>query len=357
MIENVRHIGPALYVQGGISSVLASYKTLFSLPQKNFIASYNGSFVKSLPMLFLVCIKLILCPEKGVAFYQIHTSADGSFFRKFLVSLCLRLRHKKYLAHIHGSRFQEFCSTSPSIVQKALRSYLRHAEMVVCITPDMQEFLDGFVGKGVCRFTVVPNPCDTLADAPVNLNREGPVKVLFAGRYGHRKGVYDLMDAFRRASFNVPVQLHLFGDGEVEKVKSLADTYNAEIVDREMKIFVSDWLSRADYLKTIPQYDLLALPSYAETFGMSLVEAMGQGLPVISTFSGGVPFVVRDGVDGFLIKAGDVSALAEKLSLLVNDRALRVQMGRAGWERAKNCFSGKVVLDKLENLYTGLKAK
>ena len=159
MLENVRHIGPALYVQGGISSVLASYKTLFSLPQKDFIASYNGSFVKSLPMLFLVCLKLLLCPEKGVAFYQIHTSADGSFFRKFLISLCLRLRRKKYLAHIHGSRFQEFCSTSPSIVQKALRSYLRHSVMVVCITPDMQTFLDGFVGKGVCRYIRAPQGC------------------------------------------------------------------------------------------------------------------------------------------------------------------------------------------------------
>ena len=355
MLENVRHIGPALYVQGGISSVLASYKTLFSLPQKNFIASYNGSFVKSLPMLLLVCLKLLLCPEKGVSYYQIHTSADGSFFRKFLISLCLRLRRKKYLAHIHGSRFQEFCSTSPSIVQRALRSYLRHSVMVVCITPDMQIFLDGFVGKDVCRYTVIPNPCDTLAEAPVDLNRTGPVKILFAGRYGHRKGVYDLMAAFVRASFSVPVELHLFGDGEVEKVKSQANTYNAEIAGRGMKIFVSDWLSRADYLKTIPQYDLLALPSYAETFGMSLVEAMGQGLPVVSTFSGGVPYVVRDGVDGFLIEAGDVQALAEKLAVLVNDSALRVQMGKAAWNDAFERFSGRIVLQELESMYLQLK--
>ena len=64
MIENVRHIGPALYVQGGISSVLVSYKKLFGIPESNFIASYNGSFVKSLPVLFFVCLKLLLCPEK-----------------------------------------------------------------------------------------------------------------------------------------------------------------------------------------------------------------------------------------------------------------------------------------------------
>ena len=47
MIERVCHIGPALDVQGGISSVLVSYKKLFGLPRKNFIASYNGSFVSA----------------------------------------------------------------------------------------------------------------------------------------------------------------------------------------------------------------------------------------------------------------------------------------------------------------------
>lgn len=356
MIERVCHIGPALDVQGGISSVLVSYTKLFGLPREKFIASYNGSFVKSLPMFALLCLKLLFCPPKA-PFVQIHTSFNGSFFRKYLISLCLRLRGMRYIAHIHGSQFKKMCSTAPSIVKGFIRSYFRHSAMVICITPDMQEFLDGFVGKGICRYRVVPNPCDTLADAPADLNRpEGsPVRILFAGRYGHRKGVYDLLAAFKNAKFDVPAELCLFGDGEVEKVKQIAERDNEEFADCGKKVSVSDWLSRADYLKTIPQYDLLALPSYAETFGMSLVEAMGQGLPVVSTFSGGVPYVVRDGVDGFLIEAGDVQALAEKLAVLVNDSALRVQMGKAAWNDAFERFSGRIVLQELESMYLQLK--
>ena len=138
MIERVCHIGPALDVQGGISSVLVSYTKLFGLPRKNFIASYNGSFVKSLPMFTLLCLKLLLCPPKA-PLVQIHTSFNGSFFRKYLISLCLRLRGKRYIAHIHGSQFKRMCSTSPSIVKCLIRSYFRHSAMVICITPDMQE--------------------------------------------------------------------------------------------------------------------------------------------------------------------------------------------------------------------------
>lgn len=349
MFEKVCHIGPALDVQGGISSVLVSYKKLFKLPDENFMPSYNGSFVKSLPLFFCLCLKLLFCPP-DVPYFQIHTSFNGSFFRKFLISLCLRLRRKKYVVHVHGSRFIRMCETSPKLVQRFIRCYFRHSVMVVCITPDMQEFLDDFVGKGKCRYVVIPNPCSTIADVPVDLTlHEKPVKIVFSGRYGQRKGVYDLVKAFSNANFKNPVELYLFGDGEVEKLKSVvADSPKAEM------IHVSDWLKHEKYLKTLVQFDLLALPSYAETFGMSLVEAMGLGIPVVAARSGGVPYVVRDGVDGFLMDAGDIQMLSKNLETLVDDTSLRVRMGHDAWMDAVKNYKSDVVLDKLENAYKGM---
>lgn len=352
MIEQIRHIGPALYVQGGISSVLVSYRNLFNLPEKFFISSYNGSFVKSLPILFLLCLRLLLCPEKGIKFYQIHTSFNGSFIRKYLISLCLRIRGKKYMAHIHGSRFKEFCSKASWPLKSFIRSYFRHSALVICITPDMQEFLDEFVGKGVCRFVIIPNPCQTIAEKPVDLaSHAKPVKIVFSGRYGHRKGVYDLIEAFSRAQFKTPVELYLYGDGEVDKVR---ETVAAS--PKASSIHVSGWLVHGEYLKRLEEYDLLVLPSYAETFGMSLVEAMGLGIPVISTFSGGVPYVVADGKDGFLVEAGDIDALARRMETLVNDLPLRAKMGLASWNSCVEKFAGNVILNLLENGYSSLRS-
>lgn len=349
MLEKVCHIGPALNVQGGISSVLVSYKDLFNLPAENFFSSYNGSFVKSLPQFIWLCLKLLLNPP-AAPFFQIHTSFNGSFFRKYLISLCLRARRKKYVAHIHGSQFKRMCLTSPKVIQHFIRSYFKHSTMVICITPDMQLFLEEFVGKDLCHYVVIPNPCPTIAVEPVDLKTHTlPVKIVFSGRYGHRKGVYDLIDAFSRANFKTTVELYLYGDGEVEQVKSAVASS-----PRAKSIHVSDWLKHDEYLKLLQNFDLLVLPSYAETFGMSLVEAMGIGLPVVSARSGGVPYVVRDNVDGFLIDAGDVDALARKMECLVDDASLRVQMGLDAWKDSIANFRGDVVLDKLENAYKGI---
>lgn len=347
MIDKVCHIGPALYVQGGISSVLVSYKKLFGLSDKNFIASYNGSFVKSLPMFLCVCLRLLLCPPRGFDFFQIHTSFNGSFFRKFLISLCLRVRGKKYTTHIHGSRFKEFCSSAPAVVKHCIRSYFLHSRMVICITPDMREFMDAFVGVGKCRFSVIPNPCQTIAEKPVDLASHGnPVKIVFSGRYGHRKGVYDLIKAFAQAEFKTPAELYLFGDGEVDKVRSEVASSGKNCL-----IHAAGWLSHGEYLNCLEGFDLLVLPSYAETFGMSLVEAMGLGIPVVSTFSGGVPYVVEDGKDGFLVNAGDISALSKRMEQLVDDQKLRVEMGLNAWNSCCRKFAGKVVLGLLEDCY------
>lgn len=349
MIEKICHIGPALYVQGRISSVLVSYKKLFKLPEGNFIASYNGSFVKSLPVLFLLCLRLLICPPSQFDFFQIHTSSYGSFFRKYLISRCLRLRGRKYVCHIHGSLFDKFCNGAPSIVKLMLKDYFVHSEKIFILSSEMKDIVRS-VSPSSENFVVIPNPGESIAGAPEDLSlHENPVKVIFSGRFGNRKGVYDLIEAFDKSSFSVPVELFLFGDGEVDKVR--------ECVEKSSKsslISVSPWMKHGDYIRQLPKYDLLVLPSYAERFSMSLVEALGFGLPVISTFVGGTAEVVEDGVCGILCEPGDILALTKALETIVNDKALRLKMGKAGWERASTHFTGDVVKGCLERGYQDL---
>lgn len=348
MIDKVVHIGPALNVQGGISSVLVSYKKLFNLSDECFLASYNGSFVKSLPRLLFICLKLLFGSHKRFDFYQIHTSSYGSFFRKYLISLCLRCRRQKYTAHVHGSQFKRFCNQSPKLIRCLIRNYFNSASAIICITPDMEEFLCLFLKTDKQRFFIVPNPCETISSMPADLeNHELPVKIVFSGRYGKRKGVYDLIKAFDQAHFNVPIELYLYGDGEVEKVKEMvAESHKAQ------HIHVSNWLPHEQYLEKLATFDFLVLPSYAETFGMSLVEAMGYGLPVISTFADGIPFVVENKKNGFLNKPGDIDALIRTIEILAHDKSLRVQMGKNAWEDSLNKFKGSIILSLLNDIYT-----
>jgi glycosyltransferase involved in cell wall biosynthesis len=352
MIEKICHIGPALDVQGGISSVLASYKKLFNLPNENFLASYTGSFVRSLPVLLRVCFKLLFKPNRNFAIYQIHTSSYGSFFRKYLISRCLRIRGLPYIPHVHGSMFDKFCLKSPFFVKWAIKDYFRHAKRIIVLSSEMEEFLKSF-DSSFSQFVTVPNPGENIAEHPVNLSlHKEPVRIVFSGRFGKRKGVYDLLKAFDEAVFLPPTELYLYGDGEVEKVLSLV-----ERAKKRNKIHVSSWLKHDEYLEQLQTFDFLVLPSYAERFSMSLVEALGMGLPVVSTFVGGTAEVVENGVCGVLCQPGDINCLTVALETLANNRELRSQMGLAGWNRARTNFSAEVVLDKLERCYCKLFAE
>jgi glycosyltransferase involved in cell wall biosynthesis len=76
--------------------------------------------------------------------------------------------------------------------------------------------------------------------------------------------------------------------------------------------------------------DVFALPSRSDSFGLVLPEAWANGAPCVGYRAGGLPWVIRDGVDGLLVRCGDIDALAEALGRLAADGSLRRRLGEAG---------------------------
>jgi glycosyltransferase involved in cell wall biosynthesis len=98
--------------------------------------------------------------------------------------------------------------------------------------------------------------------------------------------------------------------------------------------------------------DVLVLPSKTEGWGLSLMEAMACGKPVVASRAGGIPELVRDGTDGILVRSGDVRGLADSIVKLLADPDLRAKMGNEGRKRVQE-FSwdetAKVVLREYES--------
>jgi glycosyltransferase involved in cell wall biosynthesis len=101
-------------------------------------------------------------------------------------------------------------------------------------------------------------------------------------------------------------------------------------------------------------FDAFVLPSTNEGTPVTAIEALAAGRPVVATRVGGVPDVVRDGTDGFLVETGAIDDLAERLERLARDEALRERMGKAGRARVLPRYSVARLCDDIDRLYRAL---
>ncbi len=104
-------------------------------------------------------------------------------------------------------------------------------------------------------------------------------------------------------------------------------------------------------------FDALLLPSRNEGTPVSAIETLASGRPVVATRVGGVPDVVADGVDGFLVAVGDVRAAAERLALLARDRPRSERMGAAGRARVLPRYRVERLVEDVDRLYRSLLAE
>jgi glycosyltransferase involved in cell wall biosynthesis len=101
-------------------------------------------------------------------------------------------------------------------------------------------------------------------------------------------------------------------------------------------------------------FDAFVLPSVNEGTPVSAIEALASGTPVVANRVGGVPDVVRDGVDGFLVEPGDVEEAAIRVETLARDPGLRTTMGGEGRARILERYAVSRLVDDVDRLYRSL---
>jgi glycosyltransferase involved in cell wall biosynthesis len=156
----------------------------------------------------------------------------------------------------------------------------------------------------------------------------GEPYVLLVGAPWYLKGVDIMIDAFRSLAPAFPhVKLKILGYfPDQEELRALiGDSPRIELMKAR---------PNPETLEIISQAMVLVLPSRCEGGPRVLTEAMAAGLPVIGSRVGGIPFIVRDGENGFLVPVGDSRALSARLRELLEDGALRRRMGDRGYELA-----------------------
>jgi rhamnosyl/mannosyltransferase len=199
------------------------------------------------------------------------------------------------------------------------------------------------LGIEISRFE--PSPAVMERAAAIRGHYDGPI-VVFVGRLRYYKGLEFLV----RAMADVAAHAVIIGTGpDGERLRSIAR--EAGTADRVH--FVGD-LPDDEVVHHLHAADVFCMPSHlrAEALGLSMIEAMACGLPVVSAdIASGVRFVNEDGVTGLRVAPASPAALAAALNRLLGDPGLRRRLGEGARSRARALFSADAMCRNLETVY------
>ncbi len=172
--------------------------------------------------------------------------------------------------------------------------------------------------------------------------------VISSGRLHWVKGFdYGLRAAALLLKRGISFQYLILGDGPMrEQLMFLA---------RDMRLGDSvrftGRVPRDEVRSFLKKGDVFLLPSLAEGVSNSALEAMAMGLPIVTTNVGGMPEVVRDGIDGYVVPSRDYKAMADRLERLLDDAQLRRRMGRSARKRVVENFNIDHQIEQFASLY------
>lgn len=216
---------------------------------------------------------------------------------------------------------------------------------VIAVSRSAKTFIEYFTDK---KITIIPNGVDVKRFYPRNKagNNERPV-ISYVGRLVPKKGVHILIRAMKNIVKKYPDALLIIGGKG--KMKTFLSSYAKTIGLKENVRFLG-YIPENKLPEFYSSSDVFVLPSITgESFGVTLLEAMASGTPVVGTNVGGIPEVIHD--SGLVVESGDPKKLAHAVITLLDDENLRKKFGRKARGRVEEKYSWDEIGKKIINVY------
>ena len=339
-------------VQGGIAAVVSGYygSKLEQDYDMIYVESYKdgGKLTKLFKGIcgYFHFAKVLLVDRPDIV--HMHSSFGPSFYRSLPFIYMSSWAKKPMIDHIHGSEFDKLYTNASERKKKLVRKAWGKCNRFIVLSESWKE-----------RFSeVIPNEKMTVIEN-YSIVKDGIDRslchnqVLFLGAINQMKGCYDMVDVTKRVAEVVPdVKMVVAGAGEIEQVTSKA---TAEGVAGHF-VFPG-WVRGEQKEKLLKESDIFFLPSYTEGMPMSVLDAMGYGLPIVSTNVGGIPRIVHEGENGFLREPGDMTGFTETIIQILTDDSMRQNMGEQSLKIVKERYSLEKHIEEIEKVYEGVICK
>ena len=294
-------------------------------------------FLRLLDMIYTV-----IRERKRYSLAQIDVFSGKAFIFAEICVCLLRLLNKPVVLTLHGGRLPEFAQKYP----RRVSHLLQRAQVVVTPSPFLQIGLRQY--RNEIRF--IPNPIDI--SASVFRQRSQPVPNLVWVRAFHE--IYNPSLAIQVLNILITefpeVNLTMIGpkksNGSLDHVQVLAT--NLQVVDR---VKVIPGVANSEIPRLLDQNDIFINTSNYDTAPRSIIEAMANGLCIVSTNVGGLPWMVEDQVEALLVPPNDPEAMANAIRRVLTEPDLAARLSASARHRAQD-LDWSVILPKWETLFT-----
>ena len=341
--KNIITIGSNIDGHGGISELLRSYRGIFE--KFEYVrATCKGNIFKRTWVYFCSVLKLIVkCTNRELKIVHIHSSSFILLNKTAIYIIIAHLLRKKIILHLHGGALESVCQKH----EKMLRWLFSYVHVIICVSKFIKDIVDryGLNDNSVVVYNIINRP-----NLEKKSTKGNEVNFLFLGKVCDEKGIFDVIDTIieNKDYFEGKMILNVAGWGDIQHLENLISNFGANNL-----IHYLGWIEKDEKTKYLNGADVYIQPTYFESLGIAMIEAMSYNLPVISTNVGGVPEIVQDGKNGFLVDPKDKKMIFEKMKLLIETPQLRETMGIEGCNIAERFYDSKIEEDLLK-IYTSL---
>ncbi len=279
---------------------------------------------------------------------HIHSSFGPSFYRKLPFILMAAGRGIPVVNHIHGSAFDEFYDNASVGKKRLVRYVYGKCSRMIVLSQHWKEVLSATYP--VQRIRVIPNYCALHPEVLEKERRDQRYQrkqILYLGVLTEGKGMREMPDIIRFVVGRLPEAVFVLGGvGERELI---TNGLSSSVLDKNVRF--PGWVRGEEKEELLQESTLFLLPSHMEAMPMSLLEAMGYGLPMVTTRIGGIPNLAGDGAQAMLCPVGDGAAMGKAIAELLADRTAWESASLASYQRAESKYSFEQHADLLEEVY------